>query len=112
MIAVNVFASFALTTGGQTSDITQTVRIATGYTPGDWWHVQVEASGTNPTHLQSRAWKDGTIAPTAWTLDVTDESAALQTYANAVQIGIWVSADQTVLPLGARFDDITMESRS
>jgi hypothetical protein len=107
----NVFASFSATAGSQTSVIAPPRRVATGYVPGDWWWVRVEASGTNPTNLRSRVWKDGTTEPSTWTQDLTDASPTLQASGNAVEIGIWNGPGETTLPLGARFDDITIESQ-
>lgn len=105
-----VDASLAVTAGGVTSMIAGPTPIGSGFSAGDWWWVRVEASGTNPTSLRSRIWRDGSEEPSAWTQDVTDATARLQVSGNGVQIGIWNSAGETVLPLGSRFDDITISS--
>ena len=106
-----VYASFASTSGGQTSVIAGPTFVASGYAPGDWWWVNAEASGVSPTILRAQVWKDGTAEPSAWTQEVTDTTAPLQVNANAVQVGIWNSLGETVLPLGARFDDLTISAK-
>ena len=108
--AGDVFASFTVIAGGQTSVIAGPTLVASGYAPGDWWWVRAEASGVNPTSLRTRVWKDGTAEPSTWTQELTDPTAPLQVSGNAVQVGLWNSAGETTLPFGARFDDVTIEA--
>lgn len=47
-------------------------------TPGATFHLRASVTGTNPTVIQAKAWKAGAPEPSAWTLSLTDTTAALQ----------------------------------
>ena len=40
--------------------------------PGDVIDLRVQATGTSPTSLRAKAWKDGSSEPSAWTVSTTD----------------------------------------
>jgi hypothetical protein len=99
-------ATFVAAVGGTAAPIGASPRVGSGYVPGDWWHVRVQASGRAPTTLRARVWKDGTPEPSTWNLEVTDASPSLQTATTAVRLGAYASAGETALPLHAGFDDV------
>jgi PKD repeat protein len=41
-------------------------------------HVRVQVTGTSPTVVRARTWRDGTPEPSAWTASASDATAALQ----------------------------------
>ncbi|MGN6407163.1 MAG: PKD domain-containing protein [Curtobacterium sp.] len=70
---------------------------------GESLHLRVQVTGTSPTTVQARAWKDGTAEPTTWPVSTTDSTAALQT-AGSVGLGTYLSASAAG-PLGIAVDD-------
>lgn len=48
------------------------------YQVGDRLNLRMQATGTSPTTLRAKVWKDGSAEPGAWQLTGTDSSAALQ----------------------------------
>ena len=71
---------------------------------GEFLKVRFQATGTSPTTLNAKVWKDGTSEPSAWTLTGTDATAALQV---AGSFGIWdyLSGTSTNGPLTLSVDD-------
>ncbi|WP_345481944.1 PKD domain-containing protein [Amnibacterium soli] len=45
---------------------------------GGTLRLRVQASGTNPTQLSAKVWKDGSSEPTSWQVSAADSTAALQ----------------------------------
>ncbi|WP_182113257.1 MULTISPECIES: PKD domain-containing protein [unclassified Actinotalea] len=72
---------------------------------GEQLHIRLEVTGTSPTTLRTRVWKDGTPEPTTWQLTATDSTAALQA-AGGVGLVSYVSASSTTFPLTVTFDDL------
>ena len=72
---------------------------------GEFVRVRLQVTGTNPTNLAAKVWKDGTAEPTAWQLQATDASASLQ--ANG-SVGIWdyLSGSATNGPVTMLIDDV------
>ncbi|RWZ59707.1 PKD domain-containing protein [Labedella populi] len=75
-------------------------------TPSTTLRLKVEATGTSPTTITTKAWVSGETEPTAWQLSTTDSTAALQ---SAGQIGAtgYISGSTTTGPIPVRFDDFT-----
>ncbi|UYG18186.1 PKD domain-containing protein [Brachybacterium huguangmaarense] len=48
------------------------------WTNGEVFHLKTKVSGTSPTTIQAKVWKDGSPEPTDWQLTTTDSTAALQ----------------------------------
>jgi PKD repeat protein len=48
------------------------------YRPGDLVHVRLQVSGTSPTTVAARMWRDGVAEPTAWQLTATDRTDGFQ----------------------------------
>ena len=60
------------------------------YNAGDKLRVRMQVSGTSPTTLQAKVWKDGTAEPTSWQSTGTDTTASLQA------AGWWASTAMSV----------------
>lgn len=48
------------------------------YTAGDIINVKVSVTGTSPTMIAAKAWREGDLEPTAWTREAMDVDPALQ----------------------------------
>jgi hypothetical protein len=60
-------------------------------------------SGTSPTTLQAKVWRDGQAEPAAWQVSGSDNSAALQT-AGGAGLMAYLSGSTTNAPVGVTFD--------
>jgi len=71
---------------------------------GEFLKVRYQVTGTNPTNLAARVWKEGSTEPSSWQLQATDTTAALQ--ANG-SVGIWdyLSGSATNAPITMSVDD-------
>ncbi|MBS1836901.1 MAG: PKD domain-containing protein [Actinobacteria bacterium] len=74
------------------------------YTPGDVWHVKMTVTGTSPTTITGKFWKDGTPEPAQPQLSTTDSTPELQT-AGAVFIENYLSGTATNAPILINFDN-------
>lgn len=70
-------------------------------TGGDVIKTRFRVTGSNPTSLQMRVWRDGTPEPTSWQLFGTDSTAELQD-AGGVGIDTTLSGSATNAPLAVR----------
>lgn len=48
------------------------------WSAGEEWSVRAQATGSNPTTIQMKAWESGSAEPTGWQLTRTDSTASLQ----------------------------------
>lgn len=73
----------------------------------DYIWLRFQVSGSSPTTLKGKAWKDGWKEPLDWQVSTTDSEAVLQ---SAAQVGVtsFVSASATNTPLTFSFDDYTL----
>ncbi|MTB88002.1 PKD domain-containing protein [Aeromicrobium senzhongii] len=79
--------------------------------PGEKYRLAIEVTGSGPTTLKAKVWKDGTAEPD-WQRTVTDAAAALQVPGS---VGVWgtlPSAASAVSPLALRWDAITVTDPS
>ncbi len=74
--------------------------------PGTVYRARFNLSGTNPTTMRIKVWVDGTPEPSAWNVNVTDSTAALQT-AGAAGVQAFASSSSTY-PLAFSFDDLAL----
>jgi CSLREA domain-containing protein len=51
---------------------------AAHFVAGNFIRVRMQVQGANPTTLRLRAWDDGTVEPTTWSVQVTDAEPSLQ----------------------------------
>ncbi len=52
--------------------------LTTTWVAGDVFRLSVKVSGSSPTTIQVKTWKDGTVEPADWQLTTTDSTAELQ----------------------------------
>lgn len=71
---------------------------------GDALRLRLEVSGSSPTTLRGKAWKDGTPEPADWLLTATDDTVGLQE-AGAVGLSVYVAASATNAPVVHSWDD-------
>ena len=92
--------------GAGTVLVPTTVISGLTYAVGDTLNVRLEVTGTSPTALRAKVWKQGTTEPAAWIQTVTDSTAALQ---GAGAIGVYsnLSASATNGPISVRIDDLS-----
>jgi len=76
------------------------------YAAGQQLQVRFQVVGASPTTLRTKVWLVGTPEPTAWLLETTDSTPALQA-PGAVGLVSYVSASATNTPVEARFDEFT-----
>ena len=74
------------------------------YTPGQVLHARLNVTGTSPTTLSARVWRDGTAEPTTWQVSGSDATPALQV-AGSPSLLVAVSSVSTVPTTTIAFDD-------
>ena len=74
------------------------------YTPGEVLHVRLDVTGTSPTTLRARVWRDGTAEPSTWQVSGSDATPALQV-AGPSSLLVSVSSVSTVPTTTIAFDD-------
>lgn len=79
--------------------------LPTAYVPGQAINVKLSVTGTSPTALGAKIWVDGTAEPTAWQLQATDTTAAMQA-AGAVSVKTAVSSASTVATTKVSVDNL------
>jgi len=86
----------------------QTVATVPGLTwvQGDVLRVRLQVTGTSPTTLRAKVWKDPASEPATWLLQANDSTAALQAPGG---VGLWtyLSSSATTSPLIISVDDLT-----
>ncbi len=72
--------------------------------------MRFQVSGTGTTVLRAKAWDASLTEPTAWGIDTTDTTAALQV---AGYFGIWtyLAGNATNAPLVASFDNLSVRGQ-
>ncbi len=76
------------------------------YVAGDVLLARLQVTGTSPTTLSARVWKQGAAEPASWQLTATDSTAALQA-AGGVGLVAYLSGSGTA-PVTASFDDLVV----
>lgn len=85
--------------------------IAAARMPGDpisaggKMQFRFQVTGTSPTQLRAKAWRDGSTEPAAWLLNLTDSTAGLQV-AGSVGILYYLSGSATNSPVTLTVDDL------
>jgi hypothetical protein len=79
------------------------------YTPGSVVHLRLQATGTAPTTLSGRAWLDGQAEPSAWQVQATDATAALQ-QAGGVGVHSALAASVTNVPIVVSIDNVVAQA--
>jgi hypothetical protein len=70
--------------------------------------MRVQVTGSNPTTVRMKVWKQGTVEPTSWTVTATDSTAGIQT-AGAVAFQAYLSGTATNAPVTVRLDDLVAQ---
>ena len=65
----------------------------------------MRTSGTAPTTLQTKVWKDGQAEPAAWQRTATDATASLQA-PGGIGVVTYLSTTTTNVPLVIGFDEL------
>jgi PKD repeat protein len=73
---------------------------------GEQLTVRLQTVGLNPTVVQAKVWKAGTVEPAAWQRSVSDSTAALQ-MAGGIGVSIYVSSSSTNAPVVVSLDDVS-----
>ncbi|NYD79162.1 PKD domain-containing protein [Arthrobacter cupressi] len=71
---------------------------------GDAVQIRFQVTGTGPTTLRARVWRDGAAEPASWNLTTTDSTATLQAAGSTALIA-YLSGSATNTPVTVRFDD-------
>lgn len=112
-IRVNAAGAMTLTiirVNGSTANQTtvgKEIRVATGVKAGASVRLEFRATGTNPVHLQARAWLNGTAQPD-WQSVADDSSAQRVTSAGSLAAWSYVSGSTAAQPVA--FDQLTASS--
>ena len=77
-----------------------------GLTPaaGTFMWLRAQVTGTNPTTIKVRAWRDGDPEPSTWQFTATNSLAALQA-AGGVGLASYIGSGTTNVPVTVSFDD-------
>lgn len=100
-----VRASVVSTSAGTSTTVAQTNVPGLTYTAGQALSVRFQVDGTAPTQLRLKVWPAGTAEPTAWTVQGTSSTAALQV-AGGVGLSAYTSATTTTLPQTVRWSGV------
>ena len=105
-IAVNGALTLYLVRGVSGVDTTLTsVSLPSTYAVGEQLQVRLQATGSAPTTLRAKLWKDGSAEPGSWQLTATDSTPALQS-PGGVGVVTYLASSVTNLPVLAMFDDL------
>lgn len=96
MTATGTSLTLARTVNGAETTLTA-AGVGLVYAPGDVWNVRFRVTGSGPTTLQARVWRDGTAEPSTWTT-ATDSTAGLQA-PGAVGIYSYLSGSANNAPI-------------
>lgn len=80
-----------------------------GFQPGDRLNLRLKVSGTSPTTLSAKVWKEGSAEPSEWPLSAQDSAPALQIQ-GAVGMRHYLSGAATNGPVTVQYHDIEVTS--
>ena len=80
-----------------------------GFNAGDELNIKLKVSGTAPTALSAKAWKQGTTEPAAWQVTATDSTAAMQA-PGGVAVTNYLSGSTTNGPIQVSYLDVAVDS--
>lgn len=106
--ATGTTLSLARTVNGAETALAAQAVAGLVYVPGDVWNVRFRVTGTGPTTLQARVWRDGTTEPTTWTT-ATDSTAGLQS-PGAVGIYSYLSGSANNAPITLSVRDLRVNA--
>ncbi len=68
-----------------------------------WFWIRLQCTGTGPTTIRAKVWRDGTSEPGCWDTSITDNTAALQVAGTIGMRAFCGSTNETVV---YTFDDL------
>lgn len=80
-----------------------------GFQPGDRLNLKLKVSGTSPTTLAAKVWKEGSAEPLDWQLTAQDSAPAMQ-QAGALGLRHYLSGASTNGPVTVQYHDIEVSS--
>lgn len=95
--------------GTQNTSTSRTNISDLAFAPNRRFRVRMVVQGRAPTRMKLRLWQDGTPEPSAWTLEGSDETAALQ-MPGGVGFKIYLSSAATSGPLAITVDDFVVRA--
>jgi PKD repeat protein len=75
------------------------------YSPGDLLRLRLQVTGTTPTTLRLKVWREGSAEPAAWLLSGLDSTAGLQSV-GYVGVQPYLSSSATNAPVTAKVDGL------
>jgi PKD repeat protein len=93
------------TAAGTETLLTPTITVPGTFAPGDRVRVRTQVTGTAPTTLRLKVWREGQPEPTAWTATATDATAGLQV-PGSITLSTYVSGSATNGPVTISVDDL------
>jgi len=91
--------------GGTTTVLATAPVSGLSVSPGDVLDIRAQVTGTSPTTLRAKVWKDGSSEPSAWAVTATDSAASLQS-AGFLALTAYLSGTATNAPQVASFDNL------
>jgi PKD repeat protein len=106
---IRVAAASRTAAGVETTIGTDTVVSGLTYSVGTAYKVRVQVFGTNPTTIRAKVWLATAAEPSAWTISVTDSTAAYQV-PGSVGVGALLSSSSTNAPVTTAFSAFAAQS--
>jgi hypothetical protein len=100
-----VLLGFSRTSNGSESPIAVGVDSGVTYATGSFLKVRISITGSGPTTLRMKVWRDGQTEPSAWQHTATDGTTNLQD-AGQVALQTYLPANGSVATI--RFDDLVV----
>ena len=100
---------FRVDTAGQATIVAPKVQAGLTYNAGDTLNVEFLVTGTSPTSLSAKVWKQGATEPAAWGVQGTDGSTAMQT-SGGVGLMSYLSGSATAVPVTTDFSNFQVLS--
>ncbi|QDY88907.1 PKD domain-containing protein [Arthrobacter sp. UKPF54-2] len=73
----------------------------------DQLRLRVQVTGTNPTTVRAKIWRDGAAEPATWGLTATDSTPSLQA-AGGIGLLSYLWSTATNAPVAVRFDELSV----
>lgn len=90
---------------GTNTALTSEYSLPQTITAGSVVHVRGRATGTSPTYLALKIWKDGAAEPAGWQLTATDSTSALQG-PGSIRLLSYLAQKATNGPVQVSFDNL------
>jgi hypothetical protein len=74
----------------------------------DQLRLRLQVTGTSPTTIRSKVWRDGAAEPAAWQVTAEDSTESLQK-AGSVGLMTYLWGSATNFPVVVRFDDLSVK---